>query len=165
VPYRPVATVRAGAQVLIDVGPSMSPFRQDVVHLLGQLDGLLGPGRTHVLEFARRPSLGVRAWQAVTRRARWRPPIAGASVLVVSDFGIVSALDDVDDLDPEEWRVFAEQTAAAGCSAVALVPFAPGRWPPDLTRMMRCVHWSERTTARQIVRALRERRSRPAARR
>jgi hypothetical protein len=45
---------------------------------------------------------------------------------------------------------------AAGCHPVGLVPYAPSRWPPALTRLLTFVHWSERTTARQVMRALRE---------
>ena len=53
---------------------------------------------------------------------------------------------------------------SAVCPLVALAPIGP-KWPPALARRISFVHWSERTTARQIGRALRDARGRlPEAR-
>jgi len=160
IPYRPVLTVRAGAQVLIDVGPSMAPFRQDVEHLLVDVRRLFG-GLASVIDFSRCPGRGVRAWQSDARRRPWRPPMGGGAVLVVSDFGIVATSGDVEAASLSEWEAFARTVAVSGCVGVALIPFTPERWPPPLTRLLRCLHWSERTTARQVARTAREHRGRP----
>jgi len=77
-------------------------------------------------------------------------------VLVLSDFALTTASDDADGATTAEWLAFAADVRAAHGHPVALAAQAPSRWPAVLTRAMTFVHWSERTTARQVMRALRE---------
>jgi hypothetical protein len=76
-------------------------------------------------------------------------------VAVVSDLGIGSVVD-LEASVLSEWLAFCEIARAAGCPPIALVPFGPQRWPEALARRLTFVHWSERTTVRQIARAMRE---------
>jgi hypothetical protein len=78
-------------------------------------------------------------------------------VLIASDFGIGTPPEDDAPASVSEWTAFARRVLASGCPLMALVPFAPQRWPQRLARIIDFVHWSERTTARQVVRVLRER--------
>ena len=94
--------------------------------------------------------------EGASRRRDWESPGRGVPLLVVSDFGVGTPLEDEGFADPAEWLAFARRVAEAGGSTVAVTPFAPRRWPAALTRPMTFVHWSERTTARQAARALRE---------
>ena len=162
IPYVPVPTLRRGAQVLIDRAETMNPLRDDISQLLGDLVRLFGHGHLEVLYFAHCPSArnprhrGVSATPA-SRPFAWRPPGRGVPVLIVSDFTLCPASrDEVDYASGDEWQEFIGDVLAANCHPVGLVPYAPGRWPPALAAMLTFVHWSERTTARQVMRALRE---------
>ncbi|MBL8350155.1 MAG: hypothetical protein JNL87_07545 [Burkholderiaceae bacterium] len=154
-PRRTVRTLAHGAQVLVDRAPAMVPFAHDVARLLDDVQKLLGPGRLAVQEFRHCPARGVRM-PGRGGRSAWRPPPPGTPVVIVSDLGIGAPIDDDAAADSAEWQGFAEQVRGAGCRAIAWVPFAPARWPPALTRELGLMHWGERTTARQVVRALRE---------
>jgi len=162
IPYRRVPTVRGGAQVLIDESDAMSPFRHDVDHLVQVLDKLFGRSHLTVRRFAYCPGRDV--WEnATSERKGWEPPARGAPVVVVSDVGLTRSMD-LDSASVSEWQAFARVVREAVCPLVALAPIGP-KWPPALARRISFVHWSERTTARQIGRALRDARGRlPEAR-
>jgi len=166
IPYRTVPTLRRGAQVLVDRGPALDPLADDLRQLLADLELLFGRGHLEVLSFAHCPaaSEGRRrgVWAKGGSRMPWPAPGRGVPVLVVSDFALAPPLDDGDCATVGEWLQFARQVRAALCHPVALVPYPPSRWPPALVRVMGFVHWSERTTARQVMRALRESRTREA---
>ena len=159
-PRREVRTLAHGAQLLVDRAPAMAPFAHDVAQLLDEVRKLLGPGRLAVKEFRHNPARGVRDPAGGARRA-WRPPPLGTPVVIVSDLGIGAPIDDDEAADSAEWLGFAATVRSAGCRAIAWVPFAPARWPAALTRELTLMHWCERTTARQVVRALREASERP----
>jgi hypothetical protein len=153
IPYRRVPTLRRGAQVLIDESDAMNPFRHDVDHLLHVLDRLFGRGHLTVRRFRYCPGRDV--WEAATsERQAWQPPTRGAPVVVVSDVGLTTSLD-LDSASVPEWQAFAGRVRESACPLVALTPIGPP-WPLALARATAFVHWSERTTARQIARALRE---------
>ena len=152
-PLRQAPTLRRGAQVLVDRADAMAPFRFDIDVLVSGLERLFASGDMQVLQFKHCPSRGVR--DGASRRAH-QPPGRGVPVLIVSDFGIGTPVEDDGFVDTAEWLSFSGDIAQAGCWVVALTPFAPRRWPAALTGAMTFVHWSERTTARQVARALRE---------
>jgi hypothetical protein len=162
IPYVPVPTLRCGAQLLVDRSDAMDPLRDDVEQIKAELLRLFGRGHLEVLEFAHCPSAreSRRRGVSVGPRARpnpWRSPGPGVPVLIVSDFALSAMVgDDVDNATAAEWHEFAGDVLAAGCHPVGLVPYPPSRWPPALARAITFVHWSERTTARQVLRALRE---------
>ena len=168
IPYARVPTLRGGAQVLIDVAETMDPYRDDIAQLLADLDRLFGRAHLEVRQFRHCPSARDERRRGVfddprSRPAPWRPPAPGVPVLIVSDFTLSPAVsDELDYAGVGEWHEFATDVVAAHCHPVGLLPYPPSRWPPALGRTMSFVHWSERTTARQVMRALRE--TRPASR-
>jgi hypothetical protein len=158
IPYRPVPSLRRGAQLLVDQSRSMAPFRADIEQVLTDLERLLGRGHLEVLHFKSAPSNGPRrgVWaKDAGGRRPWRSPGRGVPVLVISDVTMSPPLDD-DAATADEWTQFAYDVRAAMCRLVALVPYPPDRWPAALTRLIAFVPWTESTTARQVMRALRE---------
>jgi hypothetical protein len=162
IPYLPIATLRRGAQVLIDRAETLNPLRDDIGQLLADLERLFGRGHLEVLYFAHCPSARESRRRGVSttpssRPFSWRSPGRGVPVLIVSDFTLSPVTrEEVDYASADEWEEFIGDVRAASCHPVGLVPYAPGRWPPALTAMLTFVHWSERTTPRQVMRALRE---------
>jgi hypothetical protein len=151
IPFRRVLSLRRGLRLCVDEAEGMNPFRHDVDALIRDLHRLFGRGRLSVARFADCPSRGIRTDSG--RIDPWQPPPAGTPVAVLSDVGI-SAARAAEAATGSEWRTFARGLAAAGCPLVVLIPFAPSRWPAALARSAACLHWSERTTVRHIVRAL-----------
>jgi hypothetical protein len=73
-------------------------------------------------------------------------------VLVVTDLGIGNAPLTTERAGPDEWVAFASEVRRAGCEPIALVPYAPRRWPADVCRAMNVVHWDRKTTAGKVRR-------------
>jgi len=169
IPFRRIATLRRGAQVLVDRSPAMDPLRHDIEHVLSELRRILGPGRLQILDFLHCPgpsSAPLRGvWADGRDRQLWKPPGRGVPVLVISDVTMAPPIGGRESATASEWLAFFTELHAAQCHGVALVPFSPGRWPPLLSRAATFLHWSERTTARQILQALRESRARLRGRR
>lgn len=155
IPRSPLRTLRRGVQVLIDLAPGMDPFRQDIDQLLEDIDQLCRGGNLERQTFAYCPGRGVGEGGRETWRA-WQPLRTSAPVLVVSDLGLSGPPGDSRLATQDEWLRFADGVRAQGCPLIALVPFEARRWPPSLARAMALVHWSERTTARGVGRAMRE---------
>jgi len=154
-PLLSVATLRRGAQVLLDRAPGMTPFFLDQETLVRALDDILSDDRLEVAYFADCPGRGTGAgtrddWTA------WRPPAAGVPVLIVSDFGIGGPAAAEDRADPSEWLDFIRPAHASGHPLVGLVPCEARRWPPLIARAMTLIHWSERTTVGEVRHAMRD---------
>ena len=154
-PRLPLRTLRRGVQLLLDTGPSMAPYAADVHALADELATLLSGAQLERLYFMRCPRRGVR--ESLRARGRtWPVPPRGMPVLAVSDFGIADNVDDEDAASVEEWRRFADEVRAEGHPLIGHVPFAASRWPAALTDVITLIHWSERTIASSVDRALRE---------
>jgi len=162
IPFVPVPTLRRGAQLLVDRAAALDPLRDDVRQVIADAERLFGRGHIEVLYFAHCPSARDGQRRGVSRAPRerperWRSPGRGVPVLIVSDFTLAPRTDDeVDYATVGEWEEFVRDVLSADCHPVGLVPYPPSRWPPALGRLLTFVHWSERTTARQSMRALRE---------
>lgn len=154
IPYRQVATLRRGVQVLIDRTAAMNPFHHDVEYVVEDLARLFGRDQMEIGYFHDCPSRGL-SFDHDPERDWWLPPARRAPVVILSDFGL-TRIARVDRSSVFEWLRFASDVRAAGCSLIGLVPLGPERWPPALAARVTFVHWSERTTARQIARARRE---------
>lgn len=148
-------TTRWGCQVLRDRGPGMAPFRQDVDQVVEALDDILANDCLEVHDFVGCPSRGLLRISK-TGFKPWRPPPHGMPILVISDLGIGGPLLDQKRGTIAEWVAFAHKARAAGCRLVGLVPYEATRWPPRVARAMTLVHWSERTLAGHVRRALRD---------
>ena len=83
-PRRPISTLAAGLQLLIDVSPAMAPFTDDFMALLGQLKQIVGTERIEVRTFEHCPSLGVHE-DGTAELTMYMPPRCGIPVVAVSD--------------------------------------------------------------------------------
>jgi hypothetical protein len=152
-PRETTPSVRRGAQVLIDTGMAMGPFRADVTQLLEHLKRLVAPDQLRLLYFTGCPSRDCAAPGDDEMRP-WQAPPPGTPLLLFSDLGIGRPQGTTDRASAEEWFDFADRARTAGCTVIALVPYGPRRWPRRLTRVMHIVHWDPRTTAAVVRRGL-----------
>ena len=153
-PRRPRPTVRRGAQVLVERGPAMLPFRRDVQQLLTALRTVVGKDQLVVGPFERHPLDDAITWVPGGRTTRWDPPTAGTPVLLVGDLGITQTFGHVRGASLAEWLAFARRCRGAGCPAIALVPHDQPFWPPALARTFTMIPWGHRTTVATVRRAL-----------
>jgi hypothetical protein len=154
VPRQVVQTLRRGAQVLIDAGPGMDPYRQDVSRLIDRFKAIARSDLVMVEPFLGCPSRGDDGSDEA--QSRWSPPPPGTPVVVVTDLGIGGPIRGRDRATPLEWLAFARSVRAAGHPLIGFVPYEPRRWPPRLARTMTLLHWSERTRIGTVKRAMRE---------
>ncbi|HEY6891368.1 MAG TPA: hypothetical protein VI300_26415, partial [Solirubrobacter sp.] len=151
-PRRERATLSRGAQVLLDVGPTLLPFAYDVAGLGRAVERVLGGAPLEILRFSGLPSWGAgpgphRTWSTYRVPQRPRP------VLLVSDLGVKRPPDAAEWASPGEWLTFVETLERAGCPAIALIPYPVERVPPLLARRLTLVRW-DRTTSVVTVRRL-----------
>ncbi|MGH9945328.1 MAG: hypothetical protein ACRD9R_23500 [Pyrinomonadaceae bacterium] len=141
-------TMRRGVQLLIDKSPAMLPYKSDAAWLEQEIKRTVGREGVQALGFSgvpRKAGPGPRdGWQT------YRPPPPGTPVLALTDFGI-GRPPFYDDLPaPDDWREFAAALRRANCPLVALVPYAPARWPRGLKRRLKIIQWDRRTTAASV---------------
>ena len=146
-----IPTLRGGVQVLIDVSPAMAPYHDDCEELVSSIQELVSPDRIELVRFSRSPLRGADDGD----EPPWRPPTAGTPVVVLTDLGIGGPLFDPDRATLAEWLDFADATLRADVAVLALVPFGPARWPREIRRVLRIMHWDPRTTVSTIRRAAR----------
>ena len=152
-PRRPVATLRFGTQVLVDLGRGMEPFIDDQGAVLDQLAAITGRNGLSVRYFQYRPLSGV-SETGHSGPSPYLPPPPGTRVLVLSDLGLGGSADDVRRATRAEWESFGHLLSRHGCQAAALVPLPPRRWPGWLVRLFPLVSWDRRTTAGEAARRM-----------
>lgn len=145
-PRLPRPHLGPAAQVLMDAGPSMTPFADDQLVMLEELRRLVP--QLQELVFETSPARGAGPADAWPPRP-YRPPPPGTPVLVVSDLG--AARGSGTRRAPEaEWLAFAAQVRRAQCPLLALVPFPRHRVAPALRRAMAVVTWDRGTTTGRV---------------
>jgi hypothetical protein len=154
-PSLPRPSLRRGAQVLIDLGAGMEPFREDQESFVADLRRALGDERVEVLHFADCPSRGAGA-PGATGWTAYRPPQGGVPVVFLTDLGLGSTAGEA---RPREWRAFLDDIHAEGSPCIAFVPYPRARVPRMLRSAVLVVRWDRPTTAGWV------RRRRTAARR
>jgi hypothetical protein len=152
VPTRPTPTTRLGVCVLVDHGPAMAPFRQDLRLLVAALRQV--GGRDAVEAFAFRRSLGTVTALSEPDGERPYTPTGGPRLLAATDLGIGMPGTAI---RPADWLALAGTARAAGSPLVVLCPYPPARWPWWAAGLT-VVHWDRPTSARDVQRALRSRR-------
>jgi hypothetical protein len=155
-PLKPIATLRFGAQVLVDLGRGMDPFIHDRRDVLRQLRNVVGREGLTVRYFRYAPLRGV-SGAAAEPESSYSPPPPGTRVLVVSDMGIGGPPGDFRRSTPEEWESFKRLIESHDCPATALVPFPPHRWPSWLVQLFPLISWDHHTTAGEAARRVRHR--------
>jgi hypothetical protein len=144
IPHEPRATLRFGAELLLDVGEGMEPFLRDG-DLLAEQVRRIGGTATQVTYFADCPLRGA-GRGSVSSWDRYAPPHPRTKVLVVSDFGIGGPSPRVQRSRPGEWRAFSRLLADAQCPVAGLVPYPPDRWPASLARWIPLSTWDRGST-------------------
>jgi hypothetical protein len=130
---------RSGLQLWIDDGLAMRPFRHDVDELSAAVRRVVGPSYEGEIFFDRLPTsqeetlLDAESVKAVKLRT-------GMNVLVITDLGIGKP-PMKPRVTPNQWLSFAQSAVARGVRLVALVPYAPDRWPRRLRKWVKIVHW------------------------
>lgn len=152
-PRERVTTLRLGAQVLIDAGLGLAPFRPDVDDLLARIGRVLIPEQARVRHFVGTPGRGCVA-DGHDEIRRWSAPARATPILVVTDLGIGAPAGSRDRAAVAEWLEFFDAAHIAGGPVTALVPYGPKRWPRRLAGAVRIVHWDRRTTAAAVRRTL-----------
>jgi hypothetical protein len=152
-PRYPVPTLRRGAQLLVDEGPSLTPLARDVELLVRDFVQVVGADRTVVLRFADHPGRGVRDPRGVAQG--WPAPPPGTPVVAVSDFGLARGARRREGASVGDWTAFAQRVRAAGCPLVGIVPFTPRRWPEPLGRAVRLLRWDRTATVTKAGRVSR----------
>jgi hypothetical protein len=144
IPHEPRATLRFGAELLLDVGEGMEPFLRDG-DLLAEQVRRIGGTATQVTYFADCPLRGA-GRDSVSSWDRYAPPHPRTKVLVVSDFGIGGPSPRARRSQPGEWRAFSRLLADAQCPVAGLVPYPPARWPASLARWIPLSTWDRGST-------------------
>jgi hypothetical protein len=85
---------------------------------------------------------------------RYRPPLPGVPVVLLTDLGICQPPLATDSADECEWLEFATLVRRAGCPLLALVPYGETRWPRALARALNIIHWDRGTTASTVAASL-----------
>jgi hypothetical protein len=154
VPMLATFSVRRGADILVDLGAGLDPFRSDIDHILQQFDAVLADDRLRITFFSSCPPRSAATGPAPS--IAWSATRPRTPVVVLTDLGIGGPLVDLDRASSAEWLEFACTVRAAHRPLIAIVPYEAGRWPAVLARAMTIIHWSERTTAGEVRRAIRE---------
>ncbi|WP_143049944.1 hypothetical protein [Asanoa ishikariensis] len=145
-PRRPQRTLRFGAEILVDLGEHMRPFRRDQADVVAAARAVVGVGSSSVRYFADAPLRGI----GPGRRAGWTPgyspPAAGTAVLLLTDLGIGGDRLSLERASVPEWLRFLRLVGRAGCRPVALVPYPPERWPSRLRALCPMLTWDRDVT-------------------
>ncbi|MET0646665.1 MAG: DUF4062 domain-containing protein [Pyrinomonadaceae bacterium] len=131
--------LRNGVQVLADESPAMQPFYEDVRDLRERIRKVAGPSWLGDLSFQSLPDPRA-AGEHGDGLEGYQPPSSGTTVLLITDFGIGR---------PRGFRrasrrvrdAFLRRLTAAGCNVVALVPYAPHRWPRVQQEAVKLKYW------------------------
>lgn len=139
IPRRRRWSGRLGAQLLVDMGPGMAPYRADRTWLMRELADVIGRDGLSVLRFASNPLTAGPGPRSTWRR--YAPPVSGLPVLVFSDATVFARQAPVGD-----WAQFAEDVATAGSPVVLITPVSAGSVPTGLRARAAVVELDSRTT-------------------
>jgi hypothetical protein len=150
-PLQPIPTLAYGVQVLFDIAEGMQPFALDRAALRRDLKQIVSDGGLELLHCAGSPSKTRRDddgdWQDYETHF---PPQLGASVLIVSDFGIGYVDGVTRGASPYRWSLLARRLMRQGHRVVGFVPYPKVRWPKELSRVIHLVTWDRATTTGRI---------------
>jgi hypothetical protein len=139
-------TLGRGADVLIDVGAAMSPFRSDERHVIDVLCRWVGDEAVRVRRFSECPSRGTGDGPVWTW-GPYEPPPPATPVLLLTDFGIGGPAHHPQRAYRDEWELFLDLLERRGCPVSALVPYPPERQPCWARERMTLLTWDRSTTA------------------
>jgi hypothetical protein len=157
-PRQVLPSVRRGVQVVVDRGPALDPFRNDVASLVAALVRVASANGVEVLAFTGDPRWVVPPWRRGTGPPAPQPyqrlvPTMGRAVVVVSDLGIATARSAPAPAPPRAWTEHHAVLRRAGCPVVYLVPYPVARWPQALAGHLPAVVWHEGLRLDEVARA------------
>ncbi len=145
IPRMPEATLDLGCDVLLDYSATMVPYWEDLGMLTEQVKRVVGQPATRAYSFDGQPDNAM-SWTPDGERVPWKAD--GRTVLVATDFG-VQGLAGRATAGPS-WMELVDRCTKAGSPLVILVIWPESRWPQNLGRTPRLVHWSPHTTAAML---------------
>jgi hypothetical protein len=149
-PRQPILTLSGGVQALLDVGEAMQPFWHDHVVLRRGLESIVGDS-LDIVECDGTPAEARRdedTFEWVDYETHFAPRL-GATVLIVSDFGL-GRTGLARRTSPVTWARLAMRLARAGHRVVGFIPYPSARWPTVLSVALHLVQWDRTTTAGRI---------------
>ncbi|QES09213.1 hypothetical protein DEJ44_28705 [Streptomyces venezuelae] len=147
-PLRRRLTTRRGAQLLLDHGRAMAPFRDDRAWLGELVGSVAGRDRVEVLRFRGTPGRGV-VRDDPRVRAAYRPPAPGTPVVLFSDLGRMRpAFASGAVAGPDEWRAFVDSVVHAGCPVVCVTPYQAADYSLALRRVVAFIPLDHRISLR-----------------
>ncbi len=148
-PYTVEFSLDAGCHLLRDFSHSMTPFREDLIALEGQVREVISNARLHAYHFDTLPSNPMR-WTSSGEPEKWQAD--GRPVLVATDFGVQGAVKQPR-LNPQ-WHSFIDRCKQSSSPLVFLTPWPEEYAPLDIGTYARLLHWSPHTTVAMIKRQL-----------
>lgn len=143
------ATHDRGCDLLLDYGPSMVPYWDDLTALARQVADVVGQQSVAVFSFTEGP-FDAAQWTPAGEREAWQ--IGERPVLVATDFG--ASLRPTDGDIDSSWQQLATDCRQAGVPLLVLNPWSPAHWPQRLGAHAELIHWSPTTTAAQVFNAI-----------
>ena len=149
-PSRLKRSIRSGAVVVLDIGPSMEPFHFDLQFFCQAFLSVVGGCGTEVRYTNGSPLQGVLDPQ-VGATGQWRWPLPGTPILLVTDLGIGRSPDVFRAPQTNSWIAFASAAMQAGNPLRVLAPYSPTRFPGSIRSKIPIVEWDRETGVRAAV--------------
>lgn len=146
-PRRAIPVLAPSLLVLVDRGPSMAPFREDVVCLAEDLVSTLGSERVEFRDVIHLDVTG-RLMDLTGKVGPALPKLAGP-VLALTDLGLGQPQALVRMMS-KDWSRLSRRLAAAGSALTVLCPYNIWRVPPAFRQRLRLVVWDRGTGARAV---------------
>lgn len=155
-PLMPEVTVATATHVLVDRSDTMSAMRADVDDLIEATVRVVGAERVDVQFFDTDPRLGV----GPGPRYDWKPfDVAdvepGARVVILSDAGAAAADRPTRMAGQRRWDEFVDELVDADAEALLVTVYPRRRYHGWPARDVPAVHWSDETTVRDVLTAVR----------
>ena len=144
-PYLCEPSLDKGCQLLLDYSATMVPFWEDLAGLVGQVQQVVSAQGTRAYSFDGQPTEAFQ-WTAEGEQVPWAPD--GSPVLAATDFGIQGRLGKGS--PSSAWTELIERCERSDSPLVILIPWPEQRWPLELGRYPKLVHWSPHTSAAMI---------------
>lgn len=140
-PRRPRDDLRMGVQLLLDIGPAMQPYAQDVAAFAAEVVSVAGHAGTEICCFRNAPLRGVippGGWLP----EEYRLPAPGIPVIALTELGLAAVPGRTDmPPRPDEWLALAESLRRRQSPLTVLTPYPRHRLPAGMAAKMRILSW------------------------
>ncbi len=140
-------SLQNGCQLLLDVGHSMSPWRDDLETLSAQVQDVVGAGQCTEFRYSDSP-LEAEAWSLNDEPVQWQA-IPGTPVLVVTDFNLPNGHNRY--AIRKQWSRFIQQCKDSESPLLFLIPWDfNAELEETLGSYPFLFEWSEKSTASTV---------------